>query len=95
MIKGGSLIFLYGVIIGSALILSILNCIIFFTTDPTNTGQINVTILDKDSSDFTIYSDTKNIYTTNKYEWKTLEINHTYQCDNYYSGISNCKEISL
>jgi hypothetical protein len=54
---------------------------------------VNITIKDKEGSDQTVYTDTNHIYTTNKFQWKYLEINHTYQCEQYFTGIDNCTEI--
>lgn len=97
MTKGQNANFTLGCICGAlAVVITLvilINCLFFGNN--TDSGQINVTIKDKDSSDFTVYTDMKNIYTTNKYEWKSLEINHTYQCKSYFTGISNCTEISL
>ena len=50
--------------------------------------------IDKDISDQTFFTAQKEILSTNKYEWKTLQINYSYKCSTYFfNGVANCTEL--
>lgn len=54
------------------------------------------TVIDHDESDRTIYTSDGNILRANKYQWKRLELNKTYVCDEeFLNSVSNCHEVNI
>ena len=63
----------------------------------TDSQTTTFTVIDKDISDNTIYTETGAILEVNKFQWKRLEFDHTYRCDKAYATVShkvyNCTEV--
>jgi hypothetical protein len=75
-----------------------IGCVLAFGIATTNVEQqhpnaISFTVVDHDISDYTVYTSKGEILATNKYQWKILELNKTYVCDDgFVNRFSNCFE---
>lgn len=76
----------------------VLFCVIAFNMSIANINQsypeaVSFTVIDHDASDNSIYTSDGDILFTNRYQWKRLELNKTYVCDErIVNHVSNCHE---
>ena len=82
---------LFGVIVGIFLTLA---CG-FLYNGITSQGPeaISFTVIDHDESDHSVYTTDGEILTTNRYQWKRIELNKTYNCyEGPWDTFDNCHE---